>query len=205
MSSSALQPVAHHPLAVGPWAHSTYRIRRPFWSIFGRRFLVFAPDGSLVLFVKHPYFKFKPEFTLFTDETESVPVMIVRSRTVLAINRAYDVFDAQTQAKLGTIRSRGLKSIVRDTWDLLDANDQPVGLVQEDGLSILRRIFPILLGRWHAELGGSPVATIQQLFRLFIKEYTIDVSMAQGRIDPRFVIAIAMLALLAESAREAAS
>lgn len=183
-------------------AQAHYTVRRPFWSFLGRRFHVFAPDGSLVAFVKHPLLKLRGEFTIFADEAETRPLMVVRNRAVLSLNMAHDVFDAATQQKLGSIRSRGLKSIVRDTWDLLDDNDQPVGLMQEDGMSLVRRFFPLLPSHHHIELGGQVVAKIDQVFRFFIKEFTVDLSMSAGRVDPRFALACTMLALMAESARE---
>ncbi|WP_438016178.1 hypothetical protein WMF18_35845 [Sorangium sp. So ce315] len=195
-------PAAHRGLAVQPFAHPTYTIKRPFWSLLGRKFHVFAPDGTLVCFVKHPLLKLRQEFTLFTDESESQPLLTIRSRQIVALNQCLDVFDARTGERVGTLRSRGLKSIVRDTWDILDPSDQPVGLMQEDGAAMLRRLLPLLIGKWHVELHGQEVAKITQVFRFFVKEFTLDLSMNQGRIDARFAIACALLALMAETARE---
>ncbi|MGK3999454.1 hypothetical protein [Sorangium sp. So ce1024] len=195
-------PAAYRGLAVQPFAHPTYTIKRPFWSLFGRKFHVFAPDGTLVCFVKHPLLKLRQEFTLFADESESQPLLTIRSRQIVALNQCLDVFDARTGERVGTLRSRGLKSIVRDTWDILDPSDQPVGLMQEDGAAMLRRLFPLLIGKWHVELHGQEVAKITQVFRFFVKEFTLDLSMSQGRIDARFAIACALLALMAETARE---
>jgi hypothetical protein len=139
---------------------------------------------------------------MYADESESYPIMTIRAREFIALNVANDVFDAQTGARLGTIRSRGLKSILRDTWDILDPSDQPAGLMQEDGAALLRRFFPLLTGKWHIELHGQVVAEIRQVFRFFIKEFTLDLSMNQDRIDPRFAVACTLLALMAESRRE---
>jgi uncharacterized protein YxjI len=170
--------------------------------MLGRRFHVYAPDGSLAMFVKHPLLKLKQEFTIFEDEAETKPLLTIRARQFIAMNVAHDVFDAQTGQKVGSIRSRGLKSIVRDTWDLIDENDQPVGLVQEDGAAMLRRFFPLLTGKWHVELASTEVARIRQIFRWFVKEYELDLSMNQGRLDTRFAVACAVLALMAETQRE---
>lgn len=198
-------PAGQQGLAAGPFAHPSYTIKRPFWSFLGRKFHIYSPDGSLVCFIKHPMLKLRQEFTLFTDESESSPLLTIRSRQIVALNRCYDVFDANSGEKVGTIRSRGLKSILRDTWDILDPADQPVGLVQEDGAALLRRFFPILTGKWHIELQQQEVAKIKQVFRFFVKEFTLDLSMNQGRMDPRFAMACALLALMAETQREASS
>ena len=179
----------------------TFKVTRPFFSFLGRKFHVYGPDGSLVAFVKHPIMKLRAEFTIYTDQSETVPLLHVKARQIIGLNICNDVFDP-SGTRVGTIRHRGLKSIVRDTWDLLDNNDQPMGLMQEDGASLLRRFIPLLLGKWHVELGGQEVARVKQVFRFFAKEFSIDVSMAQGRMDPRFAIACAVFALMAESRRE---
>ena len=100
------------------------------------------------------------------------------------------------------LRSRGLKSMVRDTWELLDQGEQPRGILEEIGLSWLRRIFPLLLGHWHVQLGAQEVAKVDQVFRFFIKEYRLTVA-AEGRnVDSRFLLACALLALMRENHRE---
>jgi hypothetical protein len=201
-SGHAMVPAGPTGLAAGPFSHSLYTVKRPFWSLFGRKFHVYAPDGSLVAFVKHPLLKLRQEFTIFADEAGSYPLLLLKARQAIGVNIAMDVFDSHTGERVGTIRKRGLKSILRDTWELLDHQDQPVGLVTEDGAALLRRFFPLLLGKWHIELQGQEVGRIRQVFRLFVKEFTVDLSMNQGRIDPRFTIACAILALMAETARE---
>jgi uncharacterized protein YxjI len=201
----AMVPASPTGLAAGPFAHTMYTVKRPFWSLLGRKFHVYAPDGSLVAFVKHPLLRLREEFTIYADESETRPLLTIRARQIIGVNIAMDVFDSQTGERVGTIRKRGLKSILRDTWDLLDQQDQPVGLVDEDGAALLRRFFPILLGKWHIELFGQHVGYIRQVFRLFVKEFTLDLSQNQNRIDARFAMAIAILALMAESRREAQS
>jgi uncharacterized protein YxjI len=184
------------------FAHQQYTIKRPFLSFFGRKYHVYAPDGSLVMFLKHPVMKLREEFTIFTDESESTPLLTVRSRNIVAINMAHDVIDPRTGEKTGSIRSRGMKSLIRDTWDILDANDQAIGLMEEEGAALLRRFLKFLPGRHKIELNGQRMATLQQKFRFFIKEEVLDLSPGGGQLDPRFAIGCALLALMKEAARE---
>jgi hypothetical protein len=185
------------------FAFQQYVIKRPFLSMLGRRYYVYAPDGSLVVFLKHPLLKLRGEFTIFADDSETTPILLVRARNVIALNMAHDVFDPNTGEKLGSIRSRGLKSIFRDVWDILDVNDQPVGLIEETGAAMLRRFIKLLPGRHRLELHGQLVATLRQKFRFFIKEEMLDLSPGGDRLDHRFAVACALLVLMKESAREA--
>lgn len=189
-------------LAAGPFAHTHYTIKRPFFSFFDRTFRVFGPDGSQVLKVKHPLLKLKAEWTIFADEDEKTPLVSIKQRELIALNVTSDVIDVQSGAKLGAVRNKGLKSIIRDSFEILDQNDQVIGMMQEDSNALLRRFFPFLTGKWHVEIGGGEVARIAQIFRFFIKEFTLDTSMGQGRVDPRFAMACALLALIREIHRE---
>jgi uncharacterized protein YxjI len=189
-------------LAPHAFSSTTYKITRPWLSFLGRKFYVYTPEGALAAYVKKPVFKLKQEFTIYADEGETRPILVVRQRQFIGLNIAHDVFDASSGEKVGTIRHKGLKSIIRDEWDLLDPADQVVGLMQEDGAALLRRFFPLLTGKWHVELGGQTVAEIRQIFKFFAKEFALDIGQAQGRIDPRFAIACTLFALFAEAGRE---
>ncbi len=195
-------PAGGMGLQAPPFSHSHYKVTRPWLSFLGRKFFVYSPDGALAAYVKKPVFKLKQEFTIYADEGETRPMLTVRQRQLIGLNIAHDVFDSASGQKVGTIRHKGLKSIIRDEWELLDAGDQVVGMMQEDGAALLRRFFPILTGKWHVELGGSSVAKVTQAFKFFAKEFHLDMSEAQGRIDPRFCIACALFALFAEAGRE---
>ena len=185
------------------FAYQQYVIKRPFLSLLGRKYYAYAPDGSLILFLKHPLMKLRGEFTIYTDETETTPLLVVRARNVVALNMAHDVIDPNTGETTGSVRSRGLKSIFRDVWDILDANDQVIGLIEETGFWMLRRFIKFLPGRHKIELHGELVATLRQTFRFFIKEEVLDLTPGGDKLDHRFAIACALLALMKESAREA--
>jgi uncharacterized protein YxjI len=198
-----MTPAGPTGLAAGPFSHASYMVKRSFWSFLSREFRVYSPDGGLALFVKHPFFKMRDEWSIFADEGATQPLIKVKTRQIVALNFVYDISDARTGELVGSVRNKGLKSILRDEWELLGPGDQQVGLMQEDGFALLRRFFPLLLGRWHLEIGGATVASIAQQFRFFSKEFALTVT--PGRVDPRFAIACAMLALMREIRREDAS
>jgi hypothetical protein len=139
---------------------------------------------------------------MYADETESTPLLLVRRRNVVALNTAHDVMDPNTGEKIGGIRSRGLKSIFQDTWDILDVNDQPIGLIEETGLAMLRRLFKFLPLGHKIELHGQLVATLKQKFRFINKEEMLDLSPGGDRLDHRFAVACALLVLMREWASE---
>lgn len=196
-------PLLSHPSGqLAASASLSYRIKRPFWSWLGRRFHVYDADGAVIAFVNHPVLRLRDEFVIYGDEAQLRPMALIKARQIVSFRMTYDVHCADSGVLLGTLRKRALKSLVRDTWEILDASDQPVGVVEEEGLSILRRFLPILLGRWRIEEEGRDVGRIAQVFRFFIKEYTLDLDTSRSRMDPRFGVACALLALIAETQRE---
>lgn len=193
-------PAPHAGLSASPFSHTKYTIIRPYFSLFGRTFRVYA-NGVQVLYVRHKVFSLKDRWSIFTDDSMTVPLISVGARQAFKIDMVTDVFDATTNQVIGTIRNKGWKSIVRDTWEILGPDESVVGHFQEDSNAFLRRIFPILLGKWHLEMHGREVARIAQVFRFFQKEFTLEI--VPGAVDPRFALACSLLALMREIAREA--
>lgn len=189
---------AAQPTQLASQAH--YIIKRPFWSWFERTFRVFAPDGQLFMLVRHPILRLREEFMVYADEGKTRALLRVKSRQMIAINFTYDVFDAATSELLGSIQKRGLSSIIRDKFIILGPDGAEIGHAEEQGHSILRRVFPWLTSKHAIYIDGAEVGFIRQIFRFFIKEF--DVTLAPSKVDPRFVLAIALLALMAEARRE---
>ncbi len=188
---------------VQPVALQTQRhfvIKRRFWSFFERVFRVFTADGPMFMYVEHPLLKLREEFTVYRDESKLQPMLLVKSKQVIAINYAYEVSDIDTGQVLGAVQKRGLRSIVRDKFIIYGPNGEELGYAEEQGASLLRRIFPMLTSKHAIFVGGQQVAYIRQRFRFFTKEFSVDLEPSQ--LDPRFVLAVALLALLAEARRE---
>jgi len=196
MSTELIREVAGVSLAT----QRHYIIKRKFWSFLERVFRVWTADGQLIMFIKHPLLKLREEFMVYEDEGQTRPLLRVKSKQVIAINFSYEVTDATSGAVLGSVRKQGLKSILRDKFTVLDAQEREIGYAEEQGASVLRRFFPWLTSRHAIFANDQPVASIAQTFRFFTKEFRVEIH--QSSMDPRFVLAIALLALMAEARRE---
>ena len=200
--AAALTSTTPDQLRAGPWSGTRFLIVRPFFSVFGRSYRVYSQTGELVLFVRHPIFTMRSEFTLFADEQETQPILLVKSRRVAAISMEHDVLDVASRRRLASVRTRGFSFLIRDAWDLLDVDDRVVGEMTEEGQYLLRRIFKFIPGHHVIKIGGEVVAHLRQQFRFFTKTFDLDIASAQ-RIDPRFLVAASILAIMADVRREA--
>lgn len=179
---------------------SHYIIKRKFWSFFERIFRVWTGDGQLIMYIEHPLLKLREEFMVYADEAKTQPLLRVKSQQVIAINFNYEISDATTGSVFGSVQKKGLKSIIRDKFILLDPSGQEIGYAEEQGASIMRRFFPWLTSKHAIFINGQQVAFIKQKFRFFTKEFEVDTQPSQ--VDPKFVLAVALLALIAEARRE---
>jgi len=195
----ALQRFAPRPLDA--FSHATYVLIRPLFSWF-RVYRVYAPSGELVAYVEQPWFRIRTELVMYADEEQLRPILVVKNRRFAAINMEHDLFDAVSGRRLGVIRTRGWQSIWRDAWDILDAQERPAGSMVEDGNWMWRRIVRFLPGRHFIELGGRVVARISQVFHFFRREFVLQILPGEDPIEPRFAIACALIAMMADLRRE---
>jgi hypothetical protein len=134
-------------------------------------------------------------------------VLSIKARRIMDFSAAYDVVDTELNQKVGVLRRKGLRSILRDEWEVLDANDQLIGQLFEDsvGLALLRRL---VLGSWLPQnyditVGGMRVADLRQNFNLFRYELNLDFSMdTVNRLDRRVGIAAGILLAAVEGKQD---
>ncbi len=179
--------------------HRTYMIRRQFFKIFGAAFHVYGPNDELVFYSKQKAFRLKEDIRIYGDENATEEVLTIKARSWLDFAAAYDVFDAQTGEKVGALKRRGFKSMVRDEWIFMDADDNDIGLIQEDSqvMALVRRFVPF--GDWVPQkYAGSvrdqPVCEFRQHFNPVIQKITLDFTLDPGNLlDRRLGIAAAIL------------
>lgn len=159
-------------------------------------------DGNLRFYVRQKPFKLKEEITVFTDEACTQPALGILARSIMDFGATYDITDKSTGENLGAGRRQGLKSLFRDAWDILDANGQVVGSMQEDRMlfALLRRFFSNLIPQtFTLRIGGNQVGVLRQRFNPFRLSY--DVEIGEG-LDPRVGVALTVLVLAIEGRQQ---
>lgn len=188
------------------FSHSTYLIRRRILSLLGGKFEIYDPAGNVALFSKMKAFKLKEDIRLYTDETMTAELISIQARKILDFSAAYDVVDSATGRKIGALKRKGWKSLMRDEWIIMDANDNEIGGIQEDNafVAFIRRFVTNLIPQtFNVQLGGQPVAEFKQNFNPFVSKLTLDFSLdVQRRLDPRLGIAAGVLLCAIEGKQE---
>ena len=184
----------------GIFSQTRYLIRRKIFTIMGKKFHVYDAAGNLVGFSKMKAFKLKEDIRLYTGEDMQTELLTIKARNIIDFSAFYDVVDAPTGQKLGALKRRGMKSMLKDEWLILDASDREIGMIEEDNwaLALVRRFVEIaslfLPQKYLVKFGGAPVAEFKQNFNPFVYKLNLDFSADQaGRLDKRLGLAAAIL------------
>src|SRR5215203_2590936 len=177
--------------------YPSYLLKRQAIALAGK-FRVYDPSGNLVMFSEQKMFKWREDIRVYADENKTQEVLSIKARQIVDFSAAYDVVDTALNQKVGALRRKGLRSILRDEWEVLDTNDNVKGLLFEDsmGLALLRRF---VLGSWLPQnyditFGAVRVADLKQNFNLFRYELNLDFTMDAGHLlDRRLGIAAGVL------------
>ena len=201
MARGAPSPLSYHAPGTPAerFGHTHYTVRKKVLKIFGAAFHVYDGSGDLVLYSKQKAFKLREDIRLYTDEQKTTELMTIQARQIIDFSAAYDVIDTRSRRKLGALKRRGWKSLIRDNWVIMDAADREVGTVVEDStaLAVVRRLADVALflpQKFHLDYGGATVATFQQNFNPFVRKLMVDFSPdSDNRLDRRLGLAAAIL------------
>jgi len=179
------------------FGHPSYVLRRQVFALTGK-FRFYDPMDNLVMFSEQKMFRLREDIRVYSDETKQAEVLMIKARQILDFSAAYDVIDSASGQKIGVLRRKGWSSLLRDEWEVLDAQDQPLGALFEDSMSLalLRRLLlgSFLPQNYDLTVGGVRVVDLRQRFNLFRYELDLDLRENISRqLDPRLAIAAAIL------------
>ena len=177
--------------------YSSYLLRRQTLALTGK-FRFYDPMGNLVMFSEQKMFRLREDIRVYSDENKTQEVLSIQARQIVDFSAAYDVVDTVLNQKIGALRRKGWRSLLRDEWEVLDAGDNVIGMLFEDsvGLALLRRLLlgSLLPQNYDMTLGETRVADLRQNFHLFRYELSLDFSMDPSqRLDRRIGIAAGIL------------
>ncbi|WP_019912050.1 hypothetical protein [Paenibacillus sp. HW567] len=185
--------------------HSEYIIRKKVFSIMGAKLHIYNSSEELVLYSQMKAFKLKEDIALYTDETMTKELLRIKARNVIDFSATYDVQDSETGEHLGSLRRKGLKSIVKDEWVLLDSRDTEIGLIKEDStaMALLRRFITLIPQKYNIELGNTTFPAFRQNFNPFVTKIIADFSEdRKGLLDRRLGLAAGILLCAVEGKQE---
>ena len=184
------------------FSHAQYLIRAKVLNVklFGAVYHCYDTAGNLLFYTRQKAFKLREDIRLYTGEDMRTELLTIQARQIMDFSAAYDVVDAQTGAKVGALRRKGWKSMLRDEWLVMDTADRELGTIREDeaGLALVRRFIGLaavfIPQTFTADVGGQAVAKFQQNANPFGRKLWVDFGLDRDkRLDRRLGLAAAIL------------
>ncbi|PJZ81321.1 hypothetical protein [Leptospira meyeri] len=189
------------------YTFNKYFAKKSFLKIFGGEIRIFDENkNNLLFFVKQKAFKLKEDITVYADETKSKELLKIKARSVIDFSATYDVADVTSNEPIGSLRRKGFKSILKDSWEILDTKDQVIGSIDEDSMlkAILRRFLTNLIPQsFFITINKNQVGILKQTFNPFVPQFNIDFSSdIANALDRRMGIAIVILLQIIEGRQQ---
>jgi uncharacterized protein YxjI len=183
-----------------------YYLRRQVLALTGK-IRIYSPDGQQVMYCHQKMFRLKEDIRVYTDESCTRELLLIQARSIIDFSAAYDVIDSGYGTKIGVLRRKGWRSVMRDEWEVLDPNDQPLGVLWEDSpqRALIRRLVAgrLLPQDYDLLIGDQRVADLRQRFNLFRYEMDLDFEMdTNHQLDRRLGIAAAILLAVIEGRQD---
>ncbi len=187
-----------------------YLLRQKVFTFPHRKFYLYdAAEQQVLLFCKMKAFKLKEDIRLFADEQMTQELIRISARSIIDFSSAYDIVDAQSNQLIGVMRRKGWSSLLRDSWELLDAREQMLGTITEDSTlkALVRRFIELastlMPQAFHVDIAGITVAKFTQNFNPFVRKLKVDFSADQQHLlDRRLGIAACILMMAIEGRQQ---
>ena len=102
------------------------------------KFLAFGPQlritdasGQMVLYVKQKALALKEDVKIFADESQQNQLYQMKANKIIDFSAQYNISRADGMA-LGAVKRRGMRSLWKATYNVVDASGADVGLIHEE-------------------------------------------------------------------------
>lgn len=89
-------------------------------------------NGNYVAYVRQKMFKLKEDVVVFNDESKAKELFRIQANQWIDFNASYSIKDAINAKSFGRLARKGMRSLWKSTYDVLDENDQPKFTITED-------------------------------------------------------------------------
>ena len=166
--------------------------------------------GQLVSYVKQRAFRLREDVTIFADEAQTQPLYHIKADRMIDIGATYSI-SAGDGRSLGSVRQRGMRTLWKATYDILDDSGDAVGLVHEqdawvkviDGLIGEIPLIGFVLAQWINPtylIDGADGTTVLRLRKrpsLIERSFLLELDAPlPPRLEPLALPAVLMVVLL---------
>jgi len=89
-------------------------------------------DGNYVAYVRQKMFRLKEDVVVFSDESRTKELFNIKANQWIDFNASYLMTDLIAGKKFGRLARKGMRSIWKARYDIIDENDKPIYQINED-------------------------------------------------------------------------
>ena len=99
---------------------------------FSSDFNITDKNGNYVAYVRQKIFKLKDDVIVFNDESKSQELFRIKANQWIDFNASYSITDLVQDKNFGRLARKGMRSLWKSQYNILDENDQPKYQINED-------------------------------------------------------------------------
>ncbi|WP_407405876.1 hypothetical protein [Chryseobacterium sp.] len=85
-----------------------------------------------VAYVRQKMFKLKEDVIVFNDDSKSKELYRIQANQWIDFNASYSIKEIALGKNFGRLARKGMRSIWKSSYDVIDSNDQPKFIITED-------------------------------------------------------------------------
>lgn len=89
-------------------------------------------NGNYVAYVRQKMFKLKEDVIVFSDESRTKELFNIKANQWIDFNASYMMTDLVNGKRFGRLARKGMRSIWKARYDIIDDNDKPIYQINED-------------------------------------------------------------------------
>ena len=101
-------------------------------------------NGNYVAYVRQKMFRLKEDVIVFSDESRTKELFNIKANQWIDFNASYMMTDLLTGKIFGSLARKGVRSIWKARYDIIDEKDKPIYQINEDNGWI--KVFDSFLG-----------------------------------------------------------
>lgn len=184
-----------HPPLPNQLKEHEFKIKEKVLSV-GHKYSIENNRGQLVGFCKQKILKMKEDIRIYKSRDMEEELFRIKQENILDFSGTFKVVDSKTGETIGYLGRKGVKSMVKDEWTLMDPNKNQIGTAKEDSLlkALIRRyILKFLPYNYKISLGGQKIGNYKEKFTLLKDIYNLDLSGdVNFNLDRRLMLSIAI-------------
>lgn len=104
---------------------------------------VLDANGEVVCYVQQKMFRLKEAVTVFKDQSKQATLCDIKADRIMDWSACYHFYDSSGES-FGAVRRKGMRSIWKAHYEVLDENDQHISTIQEE--NPMAKVFDSMLG-----------------------------------------------------------